>query len=265
MALPGLGLWAWRVPLTHFPAREWAAGSLVLAVMTAFLAWVLPEPLALGVLASVALGMSPLAPQAWSVEGGAWVAWLIFFAASLGAMRLKDGRSVWAVGCVLWAAASVSLPGVWWAALLFAWAPPPLEKGKSWARWAALAAAAALAVSAVARGRFGFAYPATVLEGYDFLFTKGFVAPALLAWLGAAFVGKKSWIPWWVSQLVGWTLAWFWAAGRGPAWWSPEAMGLLWLTAAFFGVAALRRDLMDRSWHADVLWVALAIALAAAY
>jgi len=37
------------------------------------------------------------------------------------------------------------------------------------------------------------------------------------------------------------------------------------LSASGFGLASLRRDLLDRSWHALILWMSLAVVLWAAY
>jgi len=56
MALPGLGLWAWRVPLVPFPGREWVSGTFAILAVTAWYAVVLPQPLFFGIL--VGIGMS---------------------------------------------------------------------------------------------------------------------------------------------------------------------------------------------------------------
>jgi hypothetical protein len=44
-----------------------------------------------------------------------------------------------------------------------------------------------------------------------------------------------------------------------------DAMGLWWISGAGFGIAALRRDLLNRSWHAFILWMVTAIVLWAAF
>jgi hypothetical protein len=178
---------------------------------------------------------------------------------------LKDGRSALALWCCLWLAASFTLSSVWWAAILYALFPPPFKAGRMWGRWGALAAAVGLLVLSVARGSFVLPPLLTWVAGYDWLGPRGFLVPLLLVWLGAAFVGKKSPIPWWVGQLAGWTLAWAWAGFQDAGWMGPDVVGLWWLSATGFGLAALRRDLMDRSWHATVLWMSLAVVLWAAF
>lgn len=261
MALPGLALWAWKVPLIPFPGREWVAGSFALLAVAAWYAAVLPEPLFIGIWTCLGMAFVSLSLGAWAVGQGAWVAWVLFYAASFATTKMRDGRLVLALWCVLWGAAAWTLPSVWWVPLLFALVPPPVKKGLAWAKWGALVAALCLGALAFSRGPMLISFGWFLGMAYDWLFTRGFLAPVLLVWLGVAFEGKKSYLPWWAAQLVGWTFAWAWAGFPSLHWMGSDSMGLVWLTAAGFGLASLRRDLLDRSWHARILWVATGVAL----
>lgn len=263
--LPGLGVWALRVAVSPLPMREAVAGIAALSVLTAWYAWVLPEPLVLGLLMGVGLASTPLASQAWAPGQEAWVAWVLFLGASLWTVTLKDARLALALWCPLWAVASIQLPWVGWAAILFAWVPPPVTRGRSAARWGALSVALCLFLLAFVRGGFAFPWSLWMAGGYDWLFPKGFVIPALLVWLALAYVGKKSPLPWWIGQIVGWSLAWGGVYFQGPTWMTSPSLGLLWLSAAGFGIAALQKNLLERRWHDKILWLSLILALWAAY
>jgi hypothetical protein len=265
LALPGLGVWAWRVPMIPFPGREWVSGSFALLAVTAWYAKALPEPLILGMLSGIGMALTTVALGAWAVGQSSWVAWVVFYAAVIGTSRLKDGRLALALWCCLWAAASMTLPSIWWAAACFALFPPPLREGRTWARWGGALAALGLLVLSIARGQFAFPDILSWMAVYDWLGGRGFLVPILFVWLGVAFVGKKSHLRWWAAQLVGWTLAWGWVGFQGVSWMSQDAMGLWWLSGTGFGLAALRRDLLDRTWHSFILWMVTAIVLWAAF
>jgi hypothetical protein len=265
MALPGLGLWAWKVPLIPFPGREWVSGSFAILAVAAWYAAMLPEPIFIGIWTCFGMALVSISISAWAVGQSAWVAWVLFYAATFATTKIKDGRLVLSLWCVLWGAAAWTFPSVWWVPLLFAWSLPPIKTGRLWLRWGALSAALCLAVLALARGQMWSSFGWSLGMTYDWLGTRGFLIPMLMVWLGAAFVGKKSFLPWWAAQLAGWTFAWCWAGFPGVGWMNSDALGLGWLSATGFGVASLRRDLLDRSWHARVLWVALAVTLWVAY
>jgi hypothetical protein len=265
MALPGLGVWAWRVPLIPFPGREWVSGSFAILAVTAWYAQVLSEPLFIGILTGIGMAAAALALGAWAVGQNAWVAWVLFYAAVIGTSKMKDGRLALALWCCFWVAASSTLPSVWWAAALFALFPPPMKEGRAWARIGAGIAALCLLILAVARGQFVFPGLMAWMAGYEWLGARGFLVPVLFVWLGVAFVGKKSHLPWWAAQLAGWTLAWGWLGCQGVSWMNQDVMGLWWISGAGFGIASLRRDLLDRSWHAFVLCMVAAIVLWAAF
>jgi hypothetical protein len=99
----------------------------------------------------------------------------------------------------------------------------------------------------------------------EWFVARGYLVPILLTWLGVSFVERRSFLPWWVAQVAGWTLAWGWMGFQGVSWLSPESMGLLWLAGTGFGLASLRRDLLDPAWHAEWVWLSLALVLWASF
>ncbi len=265
VSLPGVLLWGFQCVRWGLPGREWLAGTVALLAMTAWVVRVSPRPPLLGLLMGTGLATVSLATPLWAPQQDFWLYWTLFFAAAFWTARMRDARLALAVWSALWGALSISLPSIWWAALMFAVAPPPSPLGSAWARRGACAAAVGLLLMAWARGAL---FPPGVLVGWDlqdWLWDRGFLAPVLLAWLGVAFAGKKSPLPWWTGQIAGWTLACGWFGILGPSSRMGMGLGLVWLSAAGFGIAALQKDLMGRAWHDRVLWVTLVIVLWAAY
>ena len=261
LAGPGLAVWAYHVPAFSAPGRSGWTGAVVILSVAAWYARTLPRLFWFGMLTGIGLAAASTAVTAWAAGQNAWVAWAVFFAASIGTSFLQDGRLALALWTALWVAASNALPSVWWSAVLFAVFPPPVRVGRSWARWGAAAAALGLWVLAASRGDGGTFFLGFLGGLQEWLVTRGYLVPVLLTWLGVSFVEKRSFLPWWAAQAVGWTLAWGWAGFQGVPWLSSEVLGLLWLAGTGFGLASLCRDLLDRSWHAQLLWASLALVL----
>jgi hypothetical protein len=98
------------------------------------------------------------------------------------------------------------------------------------------------------------------------LMGKGYgLVPALFLWLGAGYAPRQSPLPCLAGQIGGWVLAWCLLGGANLPWFGPDMAVCLLLAGAGFGLETLRRDVMDDSWYARILWAALGLSMAAAF
>jgi len=260
--LPAAVLWVVR----SSPAGwlGWAAGWACLAALGSWTIAVAPRAAGSAFWPALWLAVSMSASHCWAPPAPGAVFFVAFFLASALTARLTDGRWHLLLWVCLWAAASIQLPGVWVAALAYVVSPPPARSGTGFSRYGAAAAAAALVLLAWSRGGqvpwMGAALNASDLLGVGFA-----LCPALLFWLAAGYSRPGQTLRWTAWQVAGWILAWcLTGPGTNNAWFNQDAALCLLLPGAGLGLETLRRDVLDVSWHAGVVWAVLGFSFALA-
>ena len=262
--IAGMTAWMSRSP-TPFPNAWpfWEAGVSLGALVLFFRAYS-PKRVWAGLFPSIWWGASAIGASLWVPQHPGWVALSLFLAFSAGMVRLSDGRWALASCVLLWAAAAQVIPAVWAAALLGFLFPFPVQSHRRWFRVGCLVAALGFGLLAWSRGS---CFNPWDLMGqlWDLLVRRGYLAPALLAWLGAAMGRGRGWEGAWLAQLCGWILAWALLGEAGPSWLGPEIPGLLLLAGAGWGLETLHLDLLDRGKTATLFWWVLALTIGLAF
>ncbi|GEM_PF-2379817 len=260
----GMAAWLFRFP-PHFPdAWPILEAGVSLGALALFFRAFSPKRAWAGLFPSIWWGASAIGASLWVPHHPGWVALSLYLALSAGMVRLVDGRWALAALIALWGAAAPVIPTVWVVALLGFLFPFPVKSHRIWFRAGCFIAVIGFGLLAWSRGNgFDLWDPAGQL--WDFLIRRGYLAPALLAWLGAAMGRPRGWEVAWFAQLCGWIMAWTLLGEAGPLWLGPEIPGLLLLAGAGWGLETIRLDLMDRGKTATIFWWVLALTVGLAF
>jgi hypothetical protein len=262
---PGALVWIWRIGAGQGGWRSAVAGLVSMAVCAWLFRVYLPKSPWAGGIPVLWLAFSSAAWGLWAPTSSGWVPWVFFLGLSALTARVRDGRWALVLWMPVWAAASFAFSGVWLVPVFFALFPPPVSSGKKWARMGALLAAVFLGIlSWTAPVSSGAPLPGWAVL-LHLLVAGKWLTLILFFWLAAGYARKENPLGWWAGQSAGWILVWCVSGGAPSGWLGFDSVIALLLVGAGFGLETLRGELLDKSWHATVLWAALALVMGAAY
>jgi hypothetical protein len=214
------------------------------------------------------LGLFPLTWLAlsrsqWDIcfdaQNVSWYWMVLFLAAMALVFRVHDGKKMLLGLVPLWAGLALLWKPSALLGLSFATAERGRFKNDRWIRWGGMVLALLLAVCTL--GSKGIL--ANGLGLYDILATKGYIGFFLLAWLGLVAFPPKGTVRHGVWPFLWLTVGYYlWTDPSHP--WPLEDVMYQWVLIflAGFGFESFKRDVMDPSWHAVLVWVAMGIGLA---
>ncbi len=208
------------------------------------------------------LGWLALCGAQWGIcsdpQNTGWYWMTLFLAATILVFSVSDGKKLLLGLAPLWTALALLWKPSALLGLSFVTAHKGRFKNDRWIRWGGIVIA--LLLAAWVQGWKGLLTNGLGL--YDILATQRYMGFFVLAWLGLVAFPRKGTFRHGAWPFLLLTAGYFlWTDPSHPRPMEDEMYRWVLIFLAGFGFESFKRDVMDRSWHAVLVWVAMGIAL----